>query len=60
MLLRRYHEKEEKAKEVETKKKDFILEDLTVAELKDEAKKRELKGYSNLNKDELIELIAGD
>lgn len=53
MLLRRYHDKKEK-------KKENNLEDLTVKELKEEAKNRELEGYSKLNKDELIELIAGD
>lgn len=37
-----------------------VLEDLTVKELKDKAKELDLEGYSKLNKEELIELIAGD
>lgn len=35
-------------------------DDWTVADLKDEAKDRELSGYSSLNKEELIELLESD
>jgi len=42
-------------------KEDFIrcLEDKTVTELKAMAKERELKGYKNMKKEELIKLLEG-
>lgn len=36
------------------------FEELNVADLKDLAKERGLKGYSNLNRDDLIELLGGE
>ena len=47
-------EKQEKAKEDITEKK-LDLNILTVAELRDLAKKKEIKGYSKMKKEELIE-----
>lgn len=43
---------------IELYKKD--LKDYTVEGLKDLAREKELEGYSNLNKEKLIELIEGD
>ena len=44
---------------VENKKlpKDTTLEDMTLDELKELAKEKDIKGYSKLNKDELIDLL---
>ena len=36
------------------------LTDLTVTELKELAKEKEIEGYSNLKKDELLDLLEGD
>ena len=47
-------EKQEKAKEDITEKK-LDLNILTVAELRELAKKKEIKGYSKMKKEELIE-----
>lgn len=44
----------------EPQKGQVDLNDLTVSELKELAKERGLKGYSNLNRDELIELLGGE
>lgn len=52
MLIRRHKEKEK----VEVKED---LSSKTVTELKDKAKEKGLEGYSNMKKEELIELIEG-
>ena len=53
MMLRRYHPK--KPAEVEV----VNYSDLTVKELKDIAKDRNIEGYSTLNKEELIAALEG-
>ena len=51
MMLRRYHPK----KPAET----ISYSDLTVKDLKDTAKERNIEGYSTLNKEELIAALEG-
>lgn len=53
MMLRRHHHK----KPAETEVVDY--NNLTVKELQDIAKEREIKGYSTLNKEELIAVLEG-
>ena len=53
MMLRRHHPK----KPVETEVINY--RDLTVKELKDIAKERNIDGYSALNKEELIAVLEG-
>lgn len=53
MMLRRHHHK----KPVETEAINYS--DLTVKELQDIAKERNIKGYSALNKEELIAVLEG-
>ena len=53
MMLRRHHPK--KPAEVEV----VNYSDLTVKELKDIAKDRNIEGYSTLNKEELIATLEG-
>ena len=53
MMLRRHHPK----KPAETEVVDY--NNLTVKELQDIAKDREIKGYSTLNKEELIAVLEG-
>ena len=48
-------EKKEEKPEVTKKETKIDLSILTVAELRDLAKKKEIKGYSKMKKDELIE-----
>lgn len=53
MMLRRYHPK----KPAETEAINY--NDLTVKDLKDIAKERNIEGYSTLNKEELIAVLEG-
>lgn len=53
MMLRRHHPK--KPAEVET----INYSDLTVKDLKDIAKERNIEGYSTLNKEDLISVLEG-
>ena len=50
-------EKPKKETKKATKKEEKDLSTLTLAELKEIAKEREIKGYSKLKKDELLELL---
>ncbi len=62
MLLRRYHKKEETLPEVIDEvffDEDNILEDLTVKELREMARKEDIEGYSKMKKDDLIEALKG-
>ena len=60
MLLRRYHEKRNKKKEIQEVKKEINLEDCTVKELREMAKNKGIVGYSDMVKSELIETLRGD
>lgn len=53
MMLRRHHPK----KPVEVKVINYS--DLTVKELKEIARERNIEGYSTLNKEELIAVLEG-
>lgn len=53
MMLRRHHPK----KPAETEVVDY--NNLTVKELQDIAREREIKGYSTLSKEELIAVLEG-
>ena len=53
MMLRRHHPK----KPVETEVINY--NELTVKELQDIARERDIKGYSTLNKEELIAVLEG-
>ena len=53
MMLRRHHHKKPAETEV------INYSDLTVKELQDIAKERNIKGYSTLNKEELIAVLEG-
>lgn len=53
MMLRRHHPK----KLVETEVINYS--ELTVKELQDIARERDIKGYSTLNKEELIAVLEG-
>ncbi|PAD36329.1 Rho termination factor N-terminal domain-containing protein [Terribacillus saccharophilus] len=55
MLLRRYHKKEEQSNEVAP---DY--DGMKVPELKEEAKKQGIEGYSEMKRDELLEVLRGD
>lgn len=53
MLLRRHHPQKPTEAEV------VNYSDLTVKELQDIARERDIKGYSTLNKEELIAVLEG-
>lgn len=56
------HDEQEDIKELAEELADagnLELEDLTVPELRDEAKAKGIVGYSNMKKEELIESIEG-
>lgn len=54
MMLRRHYPKKQPA-EIEV----INYNDLTVKELQDIARERDIKGYSTLNKEELIAVLEG-
>lgn len=63
MLLRRYHDKQEEAVEKQEAKEVTEIEstnlsDLTVKELKEVAKEKEIEGCSDMKKEELIDAIG--
>lgn len=51
MMLRRHHPKKPAESEIIT------YDELTVKELQDIARERDIKGYSTLNKEELIAVL---
>lgn len=53
MMLRRHHPKKPAESEI------VNYNDLTVKELQDIARERDIKGYSTLNKEELIAVLEG-
>lgn len=55
MMLRRHHPKKPAEAEVEVEVVNYS--DLTVKELKDIAKERNIEGYSTLNKEDLISVL---
>lgn len=60
-MLRRYHNRHKPKEPVkEVKKPEVNFNDLTVPELKELAKDRNIIGYSNMVKAELIEALEGD
>lgn len=74
MLLRRYHEKIETKKELENRialnhvevvkveeiKEEIDYDQFTVFELKLMAKSKNVEGYSQMRKSELIEALRGE
>lgn len=54
MMLRRYHHKKNPEKQ-----EVVNYNDLTVKELKDVARDRNIEGYSTLNKEELVSVLEG-
>ena len=59
MMLRRHHPKKPVENEVIVENEAINYSDLTVKELKDIAKERDIEGYSTLNKEELIAVLEG-
>lgn len=57
MMLRRHHPKKPAEAEVEVEVEVVNYSDLTVKELKDIAKERNIEGYSTLNKEDLISVL---
>lgn len=66
MLLRRYHTVVEVVKEPAIVEKPVFEKienedrNMTVKELKEVAKEKEVKGYSTMSKKELLEVLAGE
>lgn len=57
MLLRRHKKSRNQNKQTG---KEIDYKEYTVPELKELAKEKEITGYSNMKKDELIETLKGD
>jgi len=55
--VKKVEKKEEPKKEVKAKKEEKDLNSLTVSELRDLAKQKEIKGYSTMKKAELVEAL---
>ena len=59
MLLRRHYPEKPAETEVVNETEVVTYNDLTVKELRDIAKERNIEGYSTLNKEELIAVLEG-
>ena len=59
MLLRRHYTQKPVETEVVNETEVVTYNDLTVKELRDIAKEREIEGYSTLSKEELIAVLEG-
>lgn len=59
MLLRRHYPEKPAETEVVNETEVVTYNDLTVKELRDIAKEREIEGYSTLSKEELIAVLEG-
>lgn len=66
MLIRRYRNEQRQSKTgreegqtTEKEQTEKTYSEMTVAELKEEAQKKEIEGYSNMKKAELIEALEG-
>lgn len=59
MLLRRHYPQKPVETEVVNETEVVTYNDLTVKELRDIAKEREIEGYSTLSKEELIAVLEG-
>lgn len=59
MLLRRHYPQKPVKTEVVNETEVVTYNDLTVKELRDIAKEREIEGYSTLSKEELIAVLEG-
>lgn len=59
MLLRRHYPQKPAETEVVNETEVVTYNDLTVKELRDIAKERNIEGYSTLSKEELIAVLEG-
>ena len=59
MLLQRHYPQKPVETEVVNETEVVTYNDLTVKELRDIAKEREIEGYSTLSKEELIAVLEG-
>ena len=59
MMLRRHYPQKPVEPEVVNETEVVNYNDLTVKELRDIAKEREIEGYSTLSKEELIAVLEG-